>query len=175
MARRPLQRYLKLKALIRDSFLHKVIGPVALWVGQDALGELEKLRIFERRTPVTLKVDAMWRAGVFNRLVREGYSPRMAARAWDLIIYAALHAEPGSSVYRMLGELAELQKARTPWEVKALAEKLALEYGFEEHYVYLVRYYRMGAERVEAVQAPIRTMEHGRHILHILPARALSY
>jgi len=175
VARRPLQRYLKLKALIRDSFLHKVMGPVALWIGQDALEELEKLRIFEHRTPITLKVDAMWRAGVFNRLIREGYSPRMAARAWDLILYAALHAEPAGSVYRMLGDLTELQRARSPWEVKTLAEKLALEYGFEEHYVYLVRYYRMGAERVEAIEAPIRTMEHGRHILHILPARIESY
>ena len=175
MGRRPLQRYLKLKALIRDSFLHKVMGPVALWVGQDTLEELERLRIIERKTPITLKVDAMWRAGVFNRLIREGYSPRMAARAWDLILYAALHAEPGSSVYRMLGDLTELQKARSPWEVKTLAEKLALEYGFEEHYVYLVRYYRMGAERVEAPAPPVRAVEHGGHILHILPARALSY
>jgi len=175
VGRRPLQRYLKLKALIRDSFLHKVMGPVALWVASEAAEELEKLGILGRRTPVTLKVDAMWRAGIFNRLIREGYSPRMAARAWDLILYAALHAEPGSSVYRMLGELIELQRARSPWEVKTLAERLALEYGFEEHYVYLVRYYRMGAERVEAPTAHLQPMEYGRPLLPILSAGTGSY
>lgn len=75
----------------------------------------------------------------------------------------------------MLEDLTELQMARSPWKVKTLTEKLALEYGFEEHYVYLVRYYRMGAERVEAIEAPIRTMDHGDAYCISYPARVLSY
>ncbi len=164
MAGKPLQRYLKLRLLVPDSFLQKVVGPIALWLLRDR--DLEALAEYAwgRKMTTALKVDAMWRAGVFRRLAREGFVPRQAVKLWDAILFIALNAEKGSKLYNLVESVAKLVKLPY-WRVKEEVEALALEYGFEEHYVYLARYYRMGVENgVERAAIQVMGWRRGRDL-----------